>query len=122
MPTFSRWKKGDLLALPRFAEKSVDNLLAAIASARETSFFAGACPSGLSIPQVGEETALRFAGHFGKLEKFSCGVIRAAGKNKRRRAVIAQSIVDFFGDKQNQKILENLLSQIKVELTEALPR
>jgi len=55
-------KKGDLLSLPRFAEKSVDNLLAAIRKSRTVTlprFLAS-----LSIPQVGEETAYDVARHF----------------------------------------------------------
>jgi DNA ligase (NAD+) len=55
-------KKGDLLLLPRFAEKSVDNLLEAVNQARQIT------PErliiGLSIPQVGEETALLLANNF----------------------------------------------------------
>jgi len=60
-------KKGDLLALPRFAEKSVDNLLSSIEKARDVSlprFLAS-----LSIPQVGEETAFDISKNFGSLEK-----------------------------------------------------
>jgi DNA ligase (NAD+) len=55
-------KKGDLSSLPRFGEKSVDNLLAAIEKARTVTlprFLAS-----LSIPQVGEETAYDVAKHF----------------------------------------------------------
>ena len=55
-------KRGDLLALPRFAEKSVDNLLAAIENAKKVTL--ARLIIGLSIPQVGEETAHDLAQHF----------------------------------------------------------
>ncbi|MCI5108784.1 MAG: NAD-dependent DNA ligase LigA, partial [Candidatus Pacebacteria bacterium] len=60
-------KKGDLLSLPRFAEKSVDNLILSIEKSKEVTL-----PRfiiSLSIPQVGEETAYDLAEHFGNLEK-----------------------------------------------------
>ena len=55
-------KKGDLLELPRFAEKSADNLLEAIDKKRvcELDRFITA----LSIGEVGEETARDLASHF----------------------------------------------------------
>lgn len=55
-------KRGDLLALPRFAEKSVDNLLEAIDRAREVTL--PRFLTALSIPQVGEETAYDLVKHF----------------------------------------------------------
>ncbi len=105
-------KRGDLLSLPRFAEKSVDNLLASVEKARQVSL-----PKllvGLSIPQVGEETAIDLANHFGSLEK-----LRQAGFEELQNLngvgpVVAQALVDWFSDKSNQKLLENLLKQVKV--------
>jgi len=60
-------KRGDLIALPRFAEKSVDNLLSSIEKSREISL--ARFIVSLSIPQVGEETAIDLSNYFGSLEK-----------------------------------------------------
>ncbi|MCX6713586.1 MAG: NAD-dependent DNA ligase LigA, partial [Candidatus Vogelbacteria bacterium] len=60
-------KKGDLLALPRFAEKSVENLLKAIDERRKVTL--ARFIVGMSISNVGEETAEDIALHFGTLEK-----------------------------------------------------
>ena len=58
-------KKGDLLNLPRFAEKSADNLIIGVEKAMKVTlprFLAS-----LSIPQVGEETAYDVARHYTSL-------------------------------------------------------
>ena len=60
-------KRGDLLALPRFGEKSVDNLLKSVEKSRKVSL--ARFIVSLSIPQVGEETAIDLANHFGNLDK-----------------------------------------------------
>lgn len=111
-------EKGDLLALPRFAEKSVDNLLSSISAAKKTTL--PRLLIGLSIPQVGEETAyllaenfqfsqLNFLVNFQKAKKEDLEKINGVGP------IVAQSIVDFFADKENQKMLQNLLKEIKIE-------
>jgi DNA ligase (NAD+) len=106
-------KKGDLLALPRFAEKSVDNLLSSIEKARKV-----ALPRliiSLSITNVGEETALLIAknfqfpiSNFQKIKKEELEKIEGIGP------IVAQSIVDWFADKENIKILNKLLKQITI--------
>ncbi len=109
-------KKGDLLALPRFAEKSVDNLLASIETARTVSlprFLAS-----LSIPQVGEETAFDIAQHFGSLEKIQKADFEEIEAIYGVGPVVAQSVIDWFKAAANNKLVANLLEQVKIE---ALP-
>lgn len=55
-----------LLALERMGEKSVDNLLGAIARSRRTTL--SRFLYALGIPEVGEVTATAYAQHFGRLE------------------------------------------------------
>ncbi len=72
-------KKGDILALPRFAELSADNLIRGIDQAKKVTlprFLAS-----LSIPQVGEETAYDLARHFQK-KSDSSAVARPKGGAK----------------------------------------
>lgn len=106
-------KKGDLLLLPRFAEKSVDNLLESIEKAREVEL-----PKflvGLSIDQVGEETTIDLAKHFGLLEKLQKATLEELESVYGIGDVVAKSIYDWFRDKNNQHLLEKLLTQVKIK-------
>jgi len=106
-------KKGDLLALPRFAEKSVDNLLKAIDNAREIEL-----PKflvGLSIDQVGEETTIDLANHFGSLEKLQNASLEELEKINGIGDVVAKSIYDWFRKTENKLLLNRLLKQIKIK-------
>lgn len=108
-----RLKKGDLLLLPRFAEKSVDNLLSSIDEARKTTL-----PRflvGLSIPQVGEETAYDLAKHFKSLENIEKASFEVLEKIEGIGPIVGKSIVDFFSSKDNKKIVSNLLKYVEVE-------
>jgi DNA ligase (NAD+) len=109
-------EKGDLLALPRFAEKSVDNLLSSVALAKKTTL--PRLLIGLSIPQVGEETAYDLAEHFGTLQNLMLASYEKLEKINGVGPIVAESITDFFASKENKKILENLLKQIKIEKIE----
>jgi DNA ligase (NAD+) len=105
-------KRGDLLSLPRFAEKSVDNLLLSVEKAREISL-----PKflvGLSITQVGEETAIDLAKHFGAIEKLSRAKFADLQILDGIGPIVAQALVDWFADKNNLILLNNLLKQVKI--------
>ena len=101
------------MALPRFAEKSVDNLLSAIEKARKVKF--SRFIAGLSILGVGEETAIELAEHFGTIEKLRKVKYEDLEKMNGIGPIIAESIVDFFKSKDNQKITNSLLKEITIE-------
>lgn len=110
-------KKGDLLQLPRFAEKSVDNLLKSIERAREVTL--PRLIIGLSIPNVGEETAYLLAQNFSHFVETTRGKQFSIAKEDLENIegvgpIVAQSIVDWFADRENQKLLERLLKQVKI--------
>ncbi len=106
-------KKGDLLALPRFAEKSVDNLLSSIEKSRKVTLprFLAA----LSIPQVGEETAYDLAKHFVSIEKIADAKVEELESIYGVGKVVAQSLYSWFKVSDNKKLVRNLLRQIKIE-------
>ncbi|MEK7091886.1 MAG: NAD-dependent DNA ligase LigA, partial [Patescibacteria group bacterium] len=111
-----RLEKGDLLALPRFAEKSVDKLLAAIEARRKIDL--ARFLVALSIDNVGEETALDLVEHFGSLTK-----IRSVGLTELAAIpgvgeVVAKSIYDWFRSTTNKNLLERLLQEVKIIRTE----
>ncbi|MDD5050418.1 MAG: NAD-dependent DNA ligase LigA [Candidatus Pacebacteria bacterium] len=105
-------ERGDLLALPRMAEKSVDNMLASIETARKVPF--ARFIISLSIPQVGEETANDLADHFGKLSKLQEATFETLQSIYGVGDVVAKSIVEWFADKHNQKLVGRLLEQVKI--------
>jgi DNA ligase (NAD+) len=106
-------EKGDLLTLPRFAERSAEKLVEAINRRRKISL-----PRflvGLSIPQVGEETAEDLAGYFGALDRIQSASFEDLEKLNGIGPVVASSVVGWFGDKENKKILADLLKEVMVE-------
>ncbi len=105
--------RGDLLSLPRFGEKSVDNLLEAIAWARRVSL-----PKfivSLSIPQVGEETAVDLAAHFKTFEKFQSATFDALETINGVGPIVAKAATTWFSDADNKKLVKNLLRHVTIE-------
>jgi DNA ligase (NAD+) len=106
-------EKGDLVALPRFAEKSADNLLASIEKAKRTTL-----PRfliSLSIPQVGEETAHDISGHFQTIQAVRSATEEDLLAINGVGPIVATSIVEFFKDPKNTKLVDDLLSHISIE-------
>lgn len=112
-PDIFTLEKGDLLALPRFAEKSADNLLASIEKARSITLprFIVA----LSIPNVGEETAIDFADQFGTFEKFSQASVDELASIEGVGPIVAESVVIWFKDTHHQKVVRELLGQVTLQ-------
>ncbi|MCI0542502.1 NAD-dependent DNA ligase LigA [bacterium] len=105
-------KLGDLLALPRFAQKSAENLIAAIQERHEISL-----PRflvSLSIPNVGEETAEDIAEHFGTLEKIEKAkqgeLINIYGVGE----IVGKSVHNWFRQADNKALVRRLTKHIKV--------
>jgi DNA ligase (NAD+) len=106
-------ERGDLLSLPRFAEKSVDNLLTSVEKGRHVTlprFLAS-----LSILQVGEETAYDLAEHFGTLQKIMGARYEDLEAINGVGPVVAKSLTDWFGSSENKKLVERLLKHVKIE-------
>lgn len=110
-------KKGDLLALPRFAEKSADNLLESVQKARKVTL--SRFIFSLSIQQVGEETARDLAGHFRDLDKIAEATGEELEKISGIGPKVASSVAAWFGEKNNKKLVAELLKRVKIEKVEA---
>ncbi len=105
-------KKGDLINLPRFGEKSVDNILESINQRREITL-----PRfliSLSILNVGEETAYDIAEHFKNLENIQNASEEDLLKIEGIGPIVSKSIFDFFRNKENLRVIKNLLKEIKI--------
>ena len=105
-------KKGDILPLERFAEKSVDNLLEAIEESKEITL-----PRfliALSIDHLGEETATLLADNFRTL-----GIVRKAEIEELEAVdgiggVVAMSIYNWFRESTHNNLVERLLQSVKI--------
>ncbi len=106
-------KRGDLLLLPRFAEKSVDNLLKSIEKSRKVTL--SRLLVGLSIPQVGEETAIDLSKYFKSIDKLRNAKFEELEVLSGVGPIIARSIVDFFKNKDNMKVVSNLLKEVQIQ-------
>lgn len=104
--------KVDFLTLPGFKEKSASNAVSAIASASKVTF--SRLLVGLSIEQVGEETARLLASHYSSPEK-----LRQASKDELQNIfgigeVVADSLFDWQKNKAEQKLLDRLLTYLEL--------
>ncbi|MDX9714988.1 MAG: NAD-dependent DNA ligase LigA [Dissulfurispiraceae bacterium] len=101
-----RLKKTDLLGLPRFAEKSADNLVAAIDRSRQTTL--ARFIYALGIMHVGEYSARLLARNFRTLEDIAGIKSEELLKIEQIGEKTANSISLFFSDPENIRALESL--------------
>jgi DNA ligase (NAD+) len=101
-------KKEDLLKLPRFAEKSAQNLIDAIQRSKETTF--SRFLYSLGILHVGEYSAKLLASNFRTLEDLYYVKPEKISSIKQMGEKIAYSVSRFFNDPHNIKTLETLKS------------
>jgi DNA ligase (NAD+) len=95
-----------LAQLPRMADKSAQNLIAAIDVSRNTTLprFLHA----LGIREVGEATALALAKHFGRLEALEAADEASLIAVPDVGPVVAAHVVAFFADAENRRIIATL--------------
>lgn len=100
--------QAQLLTLPRMAEKSANNLLAAIAASRETTL--ARFIYALGIPNVGETTAEAFARQFGRWSALQEADELALLATPDVGPVVAQSVMRFLQEPHNQAVIQALLA------------
>jgi len=105
-------EKGDLLALPRFAEKSAENIIEAINARKEISL--PRFITSLSIPNVGEETAEDLAEKFGTIENLEKATIEELQNINGIGGTVAESVVGWFTEKENKELVRRLLGHVTV--------
>jgi DNA ligase (NAD+) len=101
-------KKEDLLNLPRFAEKSAQNLIEAIERSKNTTL--SRFLYALGIVHVGEYAAKLLSKNFERLEDLYNIQSGRITEIRQMGEKIAQSISDFFNDPENLKTLKTLKS------------
>jgi len=100
-------KKGDLIPLERFAEKSAENLIAAIEKSKKIPL--GKFITALAIRHVGEETAADLANHFLSIQNLKKASLEDLERIPNIGKIVAKSIYNWFKEKTNLKLLDNLL-------------
>jgi DNA ligase (NAD+) len=101
-----RLKKEDLLELPRFAEKSADNLLDAIEQSKHTTL--ARFIYALGILHVGEYAAKLIARHFKELSALYHISPEEITSIKQMGQKTAGSVSKFFSDEENIRTMEDL--------------
>jgi DNA ligase (NAD+) len=99
-------KKEQLLELPRFAEKSSQNLIDAIDKSRKVTL--SRFLYALGIPHVGEYAAKQLAKNFSKLEDLYRVTPERILEIRQMGDTLAETISGFFNDKENLKTLDTL--------------
>jgi len=114
-------KKESLLKLEKMAEKSVDNLLNAIDKSKETPL--ARVIFALGIRHVGGEMAGILAQHFNGIDKLAGATREELLSIPAVGPKIADSIIAFFRQKENQQIIDRLREAgVRLEEEEAEPR
>ena len=106
-------QKGDLIVLERFAQKSADNLIKAIEQRKEIAL--SRFIFALGIRNVGEQTAIDLAEHFGTLGKLENVSLEELQLLSDIGLIVAQSIYNWFNNKKNLKFLKKLTKAVKIE-------
>lgn len=95
-----------LVPLERFAQKSAENLVAAIDRSRGNDLWR--LLHGLGLPHVGAEAAKLLARKFGHLDTLAAADAEALEAIHGIGAVMAQAVVDWFADETNRARIERL--------------
>jgi len=107
--------EGDLLTLEGFADISAKKLVASIQKKRRVEF--ARLLVGLSIPQVGEETAILLADKFRTIDALAKATEAELSEINGIGPVVAKDVVEWFAEKRHQ----TLVARLKEVLTIVAP-
>lgn len=113
-----RLQVGDLARLPGFAEKSAQNLVAAIAQSKKTTL--ANFVYALGIQHVGSHLAQVLADHLGSLEKLRSSTVDELRQIQGVGDVVAQGVAGYFHNAANQALVDDLLA-LGMSLEVAVP-
>jgi len=111
--------EGDLLPLERFAETSAANLRKAIEAAKSAPL--ARFLFAIGIEHVGEETAQDIAGHFRTIERVREASVEALEEVPGIGEVVARSVHGWMRDPAHRKMLDRLLTHVRVEPAKKRP-
>ncbi len=103
---FLKDKRDRLMDMDRLAEKSISNILSAIEKSKERPL--SNIIFALGIRHVGEEIAEILAGYFGSMSRLQSASFEELTSIPTIGPKIAESVVAFFRQEQNLKVIEKL--------------
>jgi len=115
-------KKDQLASLERMAEKSAENLLDALERSKKRD--PARVLYALGIRHVGEHVARLLIDHFGSIDRLARATIEELTSVPGIGPEVAQSVVYFFSQEENRKVLEKLKRaglRFEVERKEKVP-
>lgn len=104
---------GDMTGLEGFKEKSIENLLEAIEESKNVAL--SKFIYSLGIRHVGEETAELLADEFKTITNLRRATFEKLEAVEGVGGVVAQSIIDWFADKENAMEVDGLLPYLKIQ-------
>lgn len=109
-------KEGDVVQLERFAEKSAENLIKSIhpTAGGKREITLAKFIYALGIRNIGEETAIDLAKHFGSIEKIKNAKLEEFDSILDIGPVVSKSVYEWFADKENIKFIERLEKKVKI--------
>jgi len=110
---FFTLKEGDLLTLEGFAEVSAKKLIASIKKVSKGVPLSRLI-TGLSIPHVGEETAILLAENFKTVDDIAAANEERLAEIDGIGEVVGKAIVAWFADKENKRLIERLKKVVRI--------
>ncbi len=101
-----RLNEKQLSTLERMAEKSAQNIIAALEKSKQTTL--ARFIYALGIHNVGETTAQTLAQHFGTLKKLMASDEQSLQAVSDVGPIVAHSLVTFFSQRDNREVIEKL--------------
>ena len=117
--------EAQLSGLERMAEKSAQNILAALEKSKQTTL--ARFIYALGIHNVGETTAQTLAQHFATLEQLMTADEESLQAVPDVGPIVAHSIVTFFAQPHNREVIDKLLAaglhwpEVEIKSEDALP-
>ncbi|HEY4487601.1 MAG TPA: NAD-dependent DNA ligase LigA [Candidatus Paceibacterota bacterium] len=106
-------KEGDVLPLDGFAEVSAKKLIASIEAHRSVELSRSLV--GLSLPHIGEETAILLAQYFKEIDDIAQASAEDLDSIEGIGPIVAPAIVEWFKDKQNRALVARLKKALAIK-------
>jgi len=111
--------EGDVLPLEGFAEVSAKKLIESIQRSREVEL--ARLLVGLSVPHIGEETAILLAQEFRSLDALAAASEEKLNAIDGMGEIMAKAVYEWFHDKENLKLLGRLKKVLIIKIQEVTP-
>jgi DNA ligase (NAD+) len=106
--------EGDLLTLEGFADISAKKLIASIQKSASSAPLSRLI-TGLSIPQVGEETAILLAQRYKSIEEIAAATPEELMAIHGIGEVVARAIAEWFREKDNKTLIKRLAKALTIK-------